>query len=76
MERHLGESLTMSDMAQRLHLNASYFSVLFKEQAGLRFSEYLQRLRLQRSKELLLRTRLSVGEIAEDVGYQTGKYFI
>ncbi|MNP85642.1 HTH-type transcriptional activator Btr [compost metagenome] len=29
-----------------------------------------------RAKELLLRTTLSVGEIAERVGYQSDKYFI
>ncbi|MCL6602060.1 MAG: response regulator [Paenibacillus sp.] len=76
LEQHLQEALTMADMAQRLHLNSSYFSVLFKEQVGLPFSEYLSRLRIQRAKELLVHTRLSVGEIAERVGYQTDKYFI
>ncbi|KGE20223.1 response regulator [Paenibacillus wynnii] len=76
LEQHLHETLTMADMAQRLHLNASYFSVLFKDQVGLPFSEYLSRLRVQRAKELLVHTRLSVGEIAEKVGYQTDKYFI
>ncbi|WP_379130302.1 response regulator [Paenibacillus sp. sgz500958] len=76
LDSHLQETLTMADMAQRLHLNASYFSVLFKEQVGLPFSEYLSRLRIQRAKELLVHTRLSIAEVAERVGYQTDKYFI
>ncbi|MNC79666.1 HTH-type transcriptional regulator YesS [compost metagenome] len=40
------------------------------------FSEYLSRLRIQRAKELLLQTRLPIGEISERVGYRTDKYFI
>ncbi|WP_151733553.1 response regulator transcription factor [Paenibacillus tengchongensis] len=76
VEGHLGDQLTMAEVAGRLHLNASYFSVLFKEQTGLPFSEYLTRLRLQRAKELLLNSRLSVAEIGESVGYRTDKYFI
>ncbi|WP_150270012.1 response regulator transcription factor [Paenibacillus tepidiphilus] len=73
---HMSEPLTMAEVAARLHLNASYFSVLFKEQTGVPFSEYVTRLRLQRAKELLVKSRLSIGEIGESIGYRTDKYFI
>lgn len=73
---HLHEAITMKQVAEQLHLNASYFSVLFKEQTGVTFSDYLTRIRLQKAKELLVATRLPVWEIAEKVGYQTVKYFI
>lgn len=76
IEGHLDEPLTLAFLAERLHMNASYFSVLFKEQMGIPFTEYLTRRRIQRAKELLLQTRLPVGEISERVGYQTDKYFI
>lgn len=76
VEQHLHEQLSMAEVAGMIHLNASYFSVLFKEQTGVSFSEYLSRLRIQRAKELLLQTRLPIGEIGERVGYRTDKYFI
>ncbi|CQR58850.1 response regulator transcription factor [Paenibacillus riograndensis] len=76
VEQHLHEQLTMAEVAGRIHLNASYFSVLFKEQTGVPFSEYLSRLRIQRAKELLLQTSLPIIEIGERVGYRTDKYFI
>lgn len=76
LDEHLQEPLSMRDVADYLHMNASYFSVLFKEQTGLTFSEYLTRRRIQRAKELLASTRLSIAEIAEEVGYQTSKYFV
>lgn len=76
LDTHLHEPLTMRDIADHLHLNASYFSVLFKEQTGLTFSEYLTRRRVQRAKEMLTNTQLTIAEIAEQVGYQTAKYFV
>ncbi|AOZ93750.1 response regulator transcription factor [Paenibacillus crassostreae] len=76
VEGHLHESITLSGLALMFHLNASYLSVLFKEQVGMTFSEYLSRSRIQRAKVLLAQTRMPIGEIAEKVGYQTDKYFI
>ncbi len=76
VEEHMHESLTLREIAEHLHMNASYFSVLFKEQIGMTFSEYLTRRRIQKAKELLLGTRLSIAEVAEASGYQSDKYFV
>ena len=73
---HLHEAISMKQVADSLHLNASYFSVLFKEQTGVTFSDYVTLRRLQKAKELLVTTGLPIWEIAEKVGYQTAKYFI
>lgn len=76
IEEHLGEKFSLKDVAAHVHLNPSYFSVLFKEQMGVTFSEFLTRKRLQQAKRILLTSDLPVGEIAEKTGYQTAKYFI
>ncbi|MDQ0116030.1 response regulator transcription factor [Paenibacillus harenae] len=76
LDNHLHEPVSMRDIADHLHMNASYFSVLFKEQTGLTFSEYLTRRRVQRAKELLSGTRQTIAEISDQVGYQTAKYFV
>ncbi|MGO4180855.1 response regulator [Paenibacillus sp. MCAF9] len=76
LKDNLQKPLTMRDTAEHLHMNASYLSVLFKEQTGLTFSDYLTRKRVQRAKELLSTTRLAIADIAEQVGYQTAKYFV
>ena len=76
VDQHLQESVSLKEVAEVLHLNSSYFSVLFKEQTGLTFSEYLTRRRVQRAKESLAGTSPPVAEIAEKVGYQTAKYFV
>ncbi|MGM0873188.1 MAG: response regulator transcription factor [Bacillota bacterium] len=76
VDEHLDEQLSLKEVANYVHLNPSYFSVLFKEQANMTFSEYVTRSRLQKAKNLLIVSNLSVADIAEDVGYSTSKYFI
>lgn len=76
IDSHLHKELTLKEVADYVHLNPSYFSVLFKEQVKLTFSEYLTRRRIQHAKELLISTKLPIGIIAEKSGYKTTKYFI
>ncbi|MBU9714318.1 response regulator transcription factor [Evansella tamaricis] len=76
VNQNLHEKLTLKEVADAVHLNASYFSVLFKEQTNLTFSDYLTRRRLQVAKHLLFTTDIPINDIAEKVGYQTAKYFI
>ncbi|MBB3129254.1 YesN/AraC family two-component response regulator [Paenibacillus rhizosphaerae] len=75
VSEHLDQGFGLREVADHVHLNPSYFSVLFKEQMDMTFIEYVTRLRIQKAKELLLQTKLPVSEIAERVGYQTTKYF-
>ncbi|MEH7347960.1 response regulator transcription factor [Gottfriedia acidiceleris] len=76
INENISNQISLKEVAEAVHLNASYFSVLFKEQVGLTFSEYLTRKRLQIAKNRLLTTDLQIEEIALEVGYQTAKYFI
>jgi transcriptional regulator GlxA family with amidase domain len=45
-------------------------SRLFRQQHGLSFQAYLQRLRLEKAAELLRTTRLTIARIAKRVGYR------
>lgn len=73
---HIGEPLAIKDVARHVHLNPSYLSVLFKEEAGLNFIEYVTRLRIKKAKELLLESDLGLDIISERIGLQTTSYFI
>ena len=76
IDQHLKDELTQKDVAAHVHLNPSYFSVFFKEQVKMNFSEYVTRRRIQRAKEIMISTDLPISEIAEEAGYKTAKYFI
>lgn len=75
VEKHLDQAFSLREVADHVHLNPSYFCVLFKDQMQMTFLEYVTRSRMQKAKELLLQTKLPISEIAERVGYQTTKYF-
>ncbi|MCT2537038.1 response regulator [Aquibacillus koreensis] len=76
IDEHYYKDLTLKEVADHVHLNASYLSALFKEQIQVTFSEYLTRSRLLHAKNLLMTTDLPITDIAEKVGYKTSKYFI
>ncbi|MGG1397269.1 response regulator [Bacillus salipaludis] len=76
INKNINNELTQKEVADHVHLNPSYLSVLFKEHVKLTFSEYVTRRRVQRAKELLITTNLPINDIAEESGYKTAKYFI
>ncbi|WHX49963.1 response regulator [Paenibacillus woosongensis] len=76
IDEHISDVLTIKDVAQQVHLNPSYFSVLFKEEAGVTFIDYVTRLRMKKAKELLEGSSLSLDAISEQIGLQTTSYFI
>ena len=71
----MDQRIGLDDVADYLHLNASYFSRLFKKETGETFIEYVIRTKMQRAKELLDQTALSIVAICEQLGYDNPSYF-
>lgn len=75
-ERLADPKFTLKELADHVHLNANYLSVLFKENTGMTFSDYLTRQRLNLAKRLLIGTDKKIYAVAEETGFSTAKYFI
>lgn len=69
MAAHLGEKIDLAAIASSASLSPSRMSHLFKSQTGLAPLQYLEMRRMERAKQLLERTALSIKEIAAEVGY-------
>lgn len=69
-------SLSLTEVASRTGFSVSRFSRCFKESFGMGFSDYLLQLRCDHARRLLETTRLSIGQIAQDCGFQSASYFI
>ena len=65
----------LEEMARRVYLSPSYFSRVFRQETGETFSGYLNRLRIERSKELLRHKELRLTDIAQKVGFEDQSYF-
>lgn len=75
MRDRLATQLTRDGMAEAMCLSPSHFSRLFRQHTGVTFGELLTRMRVERAAELLVRTDLSVAEIAYRCGFADGGYF-
>lgn len=67
--------LTIQQVAEELGVSYSNFRKLFKEFTGISPALYQQDLRLQRAKELLATTSLSIKEIAYRLRFESPDYF-
>ena len=75
IRENLESSLTIQQVAEDLGVSYSNFRKLFKEYTGISPATYQQDLRLQRAKELLSITDMSVKEIAYRLNFESPDYF-
>ncbi len=71
----LESELTIQQVADELGVSYSNFRKLFKEFTGISPSLYQQDLKLQRAKELLTTTDMSIKEIAYQLNFESPDYF-
>jgi len=76
IKEHFTQMLTLSDIADNAALNPQYMMRIFKKKTGDSVLEYVTRLRLELSKEMLAKTQWSNEIISEKVGYASPNYFI
>lgn len=67
--------ITIEDMANILHVTPQYLCRLFKSATGKRPFEYVNMVRIQKSKELMLNTDMTIQEISYSVGFETPSYY-
>lgn len=72
---HASEDLSLEDVAHVCHKNSSTLRKLFREQLGMTFSDYINKLRVERSVELLRDPHRSLAEIAVEVGFYDQSHF-
>jgi AraC-like DNA-binding protein len=72
---HYGDPVGLEEIARTMHVSTFYFCKTFKKAAGLTFTDYLGRVRVERAKNLLLNPHLRVSEIAYTVGFQSLTHF-
>ena len=75
LQEHLAEEVSLSVLAEEFHLSAQYISQLFKNEIGVGFLAYLTNIRMERAKQLLLSTSLSIAEVSEQSGYSDYRVF-
>ncbi|OIA99697.1 DNA-binding response regulator [Paenibacillus sp. LC231] len=75
IQDHYADPITLTGVARQFHFNASYLSSYFAAYNGEGFSEYLNKIRLEKAMELLITTEHTISEISASVGYSDQSYF-
>lgn len=68
-------NITLESIAPLFGYNRSYLGKIFAEKTGQSFNSYVDLVRIERAKELLLSSNAKVYSIAEQVGYKNVDYF-
>ena len=69
------ENLVIEDIADQLNISKSKLYRNIKNTSGISANQLIRKLRIERSKELLLKSNFSISEICYNVGFSSPSYF-
>lgn len=68
------KELSLQMVADKIGVSKNYFSKIFKESMGVKFVDYITKLRMEQARNLYLNSDMKIYEIAELVGYSDWHY--
>lgn len=75
LHEHIGETLTLEEIAASSHISVSKLSAIFREQCGCGTIAYFNNLKIERAKRLIRDTSMNFTEISQSLGFCTVHYF-
>lgn len=75
IEKNYGNKISLNKLSEIANLSSTYFHKVFTETLGITPNEYVTKVRVDKAKELLIRTDLTIYDIALKCGYENIPYF-
>lgn len=75
LEEHFREDPSLIELAEEFFVSPTYLSKRFKEKTGGNISQYIEKLKIEHAKTMLIVSDVPVTEIALEVGYMDSNYF-
>ncbi len=76
VEEHISDNITVKELADTVHMSVTHFSRVFKERSGFSPYEYVVNIRLNKAKELLLKSDMTITDIAYETGFNSEANFV
>jgi two-component system response regulator YesN len=75
INKHYNEDVCLKKLGSVFNISPVYLGQLFKKETGELFTEYVNKFKLERAKQLLLNTNLKTADISKEVGFANPNYF-
>ena len=75
IEDNISSDLTLASVSAEVHLSKNYLSSLFYEETNMKFTQFINSLRVSKAKELLINSELSLSYISNLCGFKNQSYF-
>ncbi|MGO4545815.1 response regulator [Paenibacillus sp. 2TAB23] len=75
VHENYAQALSLKSLSQQYNIHPVYLGHLFQKETNETFTEYINKYRIGKAKEMLKETQLKVQEIALQVGYWETGYF-
>lgn len=75
LQTHYAEKFSLEDLARTLSISPYYLSRIFRQETGSSLGQFLAYVRVEKSKQLLTETDLSLSQIAQQCGFSDQSYY-
>ncbi len=75
VSQNYAECLTLEETAKTLSHSPDYLSRIFRQETGVTFNHYVNNVRIEKAKKLILNTNLRLTDISHMIGYVDQSYF-
>lgn len=75
INNNIGSDISLTKLASIVHFNPSYLSRFYKKNRGIKISEFIYNLKLDKAKEMLIKSDKKVSDISESLGFDTVSAF-
>jgi AraC-like DNA-binding protein/ligand-binding sensor protein len=75
IKKNCAEKLTLDSLAHEVFLSKSYLSSIFKQETGLSLTSYITKVRVEKSKKMLIEENIGLAAIALQCGFKDQSYF-
>lgn len=72
---HIGDRLNIESLAQKFYYHPKYLSQIVKNNKGQTLKDYIISIRMERARDLLSQTQMTVDQISEILGFSSSQYF-
>ncbi len=75
IHKNYKNNVSLNEAAECIGINSSYLSRIFKEDCGMGFVEYLNKIRVEYAKKVIESGRMKLKDVVKEAGFNNYTYF-